>query len=356
MDERAESVRGWAFVVALVIGLSPQILAEEEPDQSEDDCTRILSGAFTAPNTSTEVSVGVCSGNYHLQFEDGPRRSLDYADHLGESYTCADQDIGLDHVVLETACLGSSCVPDHGVYVVNAETKALDRVFSVEFMDQEWLHRPLVTAKGECLWRGVAKAEAALDAALAPLLVGRGQDADPWNLEPGETLALSPRRLPTEAVLNAFGAIGLYGENTMLPRSVDVQGAEYLPDVVSDVEPGPRDRAAFRVLQVTRDASCGVLLVEDVRQRTWAALRDFGAGDCARGGTYGDSEGLDFLHVRADKLYARGEGRAYEGSWFEIGLRSHTAKRLPEAPRFIREALAALAEADACGESAMGRW
>ena len=355
MDERAESVGGWACVVALVIGLSPQILAEEEPGQSEE-CTRILSGAFTALGTSTEVSIGACSGNYHLQFEDGPRRSLDYADYLGESYTCADQDTGLDHLVLETACLGSSCVPDHGVYAVNAETKALDRVFSIEFMDHEWLHRPLVAANGECLWRGVAKAEAALDAVLAPLLVGRGQDADPWNLAPGETLALLPRRLPTEAVLNAFGAIGLYGESAMLPRSVDVRGAEYLPDVAPDVEPGPKARAAFRVLQVTRDASCGVLLVEDVRQRTWAALRDFGAGDCARGGTNGDSEGLDLLHVRADKLYARGEGRAYEGSWFEIDLRSHAAKRLPEAPRFIREALAALAEADACGESGMGRW
>ena len=356
MDESAEGVRGWVFVVALVIGFSPHVVAEEEPDQRQDECTRILSGAFTAPDTSTEVSVGTCSGNHYLQFKDGPRRSLDYADYLGESYTCADQDTGLDHLVLETACLGSGCVPDHGVYVVDAETKALDRVFSIEFMDYEWLHRPLVATNGECLWRGVAKAEAALEAALAPLLVGRGQDADPWDLAPGKTLALSPRRLPTEAVVNAFGAIGLYGESAMLLRSVDVRGAEYLPDVAPDVEPGPKARAAFRVLQVTRDASCGVLLVEDVRQRTWAALRDFGAGDCARGGTYGDSEGLDLLHVRADKLYARGEGRAYEGSWFEIDLRSHVGKRLPEAPRFIREALAALAEADACGESAMGRW
>lgn len=357
-DERFDRLlRPWMLAVALVIGFSPQAQAKEGPEE-EDGCTKVMRGYFAAPDTSTAVSMGMCPDDRYLQFEDGPKMSLQYADYLGESYKCKDADTGLDHIVLETACLGSRCVPDYGVYVTNAEKQALDHVFSIEFPDHEWLHRPLITDNGDCLWRGIAKAEAALDAALAPLLVGRTQNTDPWALKPNETLALSPHRLPTEVIVAAFGAIGLYGTSTVLPSlSVSVQEAEYLSDVVhdgfpdgADIEPGPKARAAFQVLQVTRHAPCGsagVLLVEDMRDRTWIALRDFGPGGCDEGATYGFGS-MEFLYVRDDKLYARGEGLGYGGSWFEIDLRSHTAKRLPKEPQFIKNALAGLSEKDVC--------
>lgn len=346
-----EEALGRVLFVALATGLlPPQIQAAEESGQDQDGCTEIVSGAFVASSTTTDVSVGMCSGNRYLRFEDGPRNSLEHADYIGESYKCADRDTGLDHLVLGTACLGSGCVPDYRVYRANAEKKAMERVFSVEFMeDYEWLHRPLVTANGECLWRGVAKAEAALDAALAPLLVGREQDGDPWDLKPGETLALSPRRLPAAAVVGALGAIGLYGDSTMLPLCVNVLGAKHLSDVArADLfdapqpELEPNDRTAFQVLQVQRRTYCGdtgALLVGDKRDRTWTAFRDFGAGDCGRGGAGGYDESMDFLHVKDGTLYAKG-GAAHGHSWFEVDLRGHTARRLLEVPRFIADVLA----------------
>ena len=359
----SERCKGFFAAAAFVMGFClPQLaLADEESHQYQDECTSVMSGLFTAQDAPTKVFEGGCSGNRYLQFEDGPRWSLDYYDSVGASYTCVDEETGLDHVVLRTACIGSGCVPHYGVYRVNAEEKALEHVFSMEFMDHDWLHRPLVATSGECLWRGLAKAEAALDAALAPLLVGRRQDADPWDLKTGETLALSPRRLPTEAVINAFGTIDMYGDYTMLPFYVDVMGAEYLSDVArgglpedADLEPEPRDRAAFQVLQMKRHPYCGgsgALLVEDMRHRTWTAIRDFGGGDCDRGSIY-DEEGMHYLYVKDDKLYARGD-EAYEGSWFEVDLRSHTAKRLLDKPQFIAEALSGLDEEDWCSRCGM---
>ena len=348
-------------VVAFVMGfcLPPPALANEESYQYQDECTSVMSGLFTAQDAPTKIFKGGCLGNRYLQFEDGPRWSLEYYDSVGVPYTCMDEETGLDHVVLRTACIGSGCVPIYSVYLVNAEEKALEHVFSMETMDYEWLYRPLVTANGECLWRGLAKAKAHLDAALAPLLIGRKQDADPWDLKPGETLALSPRRLPTEAVINAFGAIYMYRNYMMLPFYVDVVGAGYLSDVArdgmpedADLEPGPRDRAAFQVWQMKRHAYCGgigALLVEDMRHRTWMAIRDFGAGDCDRGSSY-DDEGMHYLYVKDDKLYARGDEVYDDGdSWFEMDLRSHTAKRLLEVPQFITEALSDIDEENWCG-------
>ena len=320
------------------------------------ECVQIVSGAFAAPDTSTEVFVGRCLGDHYLQFEDGPRRVLERTDYIGNSYKCVDRHTGLDHVVLETTCLGSSCVPDHEVYLVNAESKAMERAFSIEFMDDEWLQRPLVTADGECLWRGIELAEAALDVALAPVVVGRIQAADSWHLKPEETLALSPRRLSKDVVLEAFGAIDLYGNSAMLPLYVGVLRAKYLSNAVrggqsegaASMEIEPKARAAFQVLQVQRHSHCGgagVLLVEDMRDRTWIVIRDFGAADCEGGGY---DESMEFLYVRDEKLYARGIGTAYEGSWFEIDLRDHTAKRLLEAPQFITDAPAGLYEENPC--------
>lgn len=334
--------------VALATGLCLlQAVWAEEVSGIHDDCAEVISGSFTAVDTPTTVFIGACPENRYLQFEDGPRRSLAYTDYLRESYTCTDRDIQLDHVVLRTACLGSSCVPNYSVYRVNATERALEHVYSMAFMDYEWLHRPLVTATGECLWRGTQKAEAALDAALAPVLVGCQGDANPWEeLKQGDTLALSPRRLRTETVINALGTINLYARDAMLRLNVGVMSADYLSEVARDglpddalLVPGPKDRATFRVLQVQRHSYCGgggTLLVEDTRHRTWAAIHDFGAAACDG---YRDDEGMGYLLVRDAMLYAQGYG-----SWFEIDLRKHSARRLLEEPEFVAEALADMYE------------
>ena len=336
---------------------------EESPNHRQSECVEAISGAFVDQGTPAEVFVGRCYMDYHLRFEDGPPMSLEYADYLGDSYTCLDVETGLDHLVLRVVCTGSGCVPNYHVYRVNAEnvenmenvesvesvesakTNEIQFVFSMKFMDHDGLHRPLVTQNGECLWRGVAKAKAAFESALAPLVVGRKQRASPWDLEPGGTVALSVRNVPAETVVNALGAIRLYSDRVMLPLYVDVMEAEVLSEDVGSGFAEGVDRAAFQVLQMKRHWYCGgtgVLLVEDVRRRTWTAIWDFGAGDCARG-SVGYTEGMEHLYVRSEKLYGRYEredGLTDGGSWFEIDLRTHVARKLAEVPRFIAEALA----------------
>ena len=166
-----------------------------------------MRGSFVEQEAPTQVFVGYCPGDRYLQFQGGPRWAMELADYMGESYVCVDEETKLDHVVLRAGCIGVGCVPRYGVYRVNAETKAIEPVFSIRFKDYEWLHRPLVTTGGECLWRGVSKGMAVLDAALAPVLVGRGEGTVRGIWGPGEAVVLRTRPVPTEAVANALGGL-----------------------------------------------------------------------------------------------------------------------------------------------------
>ena len=350
----SRGVLGTAVVCAictLAHGLPEPASAEAQSSQYDDPCVSVITGAFVARDVLTRMFVSYCPGNRYLQFENGPRLSMEETDFMGESYKCVDNETGLDHFVLHTSCNGSGCVPNYSVSVVKAADKTIERVFSTQFMDYEGLGQQLVTMNGECLWRGLASAKARLDAALAPLLIGRRQGTSPWDLEPRETVLLAARQLPTEAVVNALGAIRLYSDGVMLPVYVDVREAEEVPDEPRSGSPGGCDpqlrsmnRATFRVLQVRRHSYCGgggTLLVEDMRSRTWKAIHDYGAVDCARGGGGEHQGGMDYLFVKDDKVYGRGEGGAVDGgAWIEIDLRSLATRKLDAVPPFVAEVVA----------------
>ena len=327
-----------AVCFALAFCFSQLVCAADE-SRPQSDCIRVLSGSFTAPGAPTEMIFGGCGWYDYLQFKDGPIRPIQ-SDSWRMAHTCMDDETGLDHIVLDTSCVGSGCMPEVGVYRVHAEhaeKKALEKVFSMQFMDYVDSIREIVAADGACRWRGLDASRSSLDAAWASLVDGQaGKTQTNWrDLTPGQTVALSVRRLPTDIMVNALGAIAVHSSERTPSLSVNVMEARYHYDA---------DQRAWRILEVGRHSYCGgssVLLVKDQLRGRWAVIRVMGSDhDCLKGGEH--EEALGALYVKDGKLYTH-ESYEYYGDeglerfegWFEIDLHGDTVTRLTDRPEFM---------------------